>query len=67
MYDSSREDLDSLYCGKILLKSGADPTFDHDDMPPPVIDALLYNAVSIHIYQHANDYTLDLLTTADTF
>jgi hypothetical protein len=56
-----------MHCGKILLKSGADPTFPNDFTPPPVISALQLNAVSIHINQDATYYVLDLLTTADTF
>jgi hypothetical protein len=54
-----------MHCGKILLKSGADPTFPNDVTPPPVINTLQMNHVSIQINQYATYYVLDLLTTAD--
>lgn len=58
---------DPVHCGKILLKSGADPTFTDDHSDPRVIVAIAHSPVSIHICVHATYCSLELLTMADNF
>jgi hypothetical protein len=55
------------HCGKILLKSGADPTFANADIIPPVSQAMERNPVSIRIYQHTAYYSPGLLTRVGAF
>ena len=52
-------------CGKILLKSGADPTITDGDMEPPVVTAMMFSPVGTRISRHAAWGCFELLTTAD--